>query len=262
VASAVGLKGEASAGYNNSYSRSNTSNDSNSSSSNRDKSLSVTGGVSRDHATGATVSTNDGTFSQSGQFSRSQQSESRTKAIEESLSRIESYNEQARHYRELSQSLEQHASFAESSGFNLTQDLSQDLARYYDKEVANAPSGVLPGLWETNLSSTQEGMRNAAIGKWADQRSEAIERDIQSALSNPALEGIELPGVASEASVVGRYSGGSGLPSPRPVASSKPSTAQEDGIVTAGAADLLGEKHRRDMDARVSLANGPAGPDR
>jgi hypothetical protein len=90
---------------------------------------------------------------------------------------------QARHYRELSQSLEQHASFAESHGFNLSEDLRQDLARYYDKQVESSPKGVLPGLWETNLSSSQEGMRNAAIAKWSNQRSEGIERDIQSALS-------------------------------------------------------------------------------
>jgi conjugal transfer mating pair stabilization protein TraG len=262
AAGMLGLKGEAYAGYNQTYTRANTTGDTDTASANRDKSLSVTDGINRDHATGATVSTNNGTFSQSGQFSRSQQSESRTKAIEESLSRIESYNEQARHYRELSQSLEQHVSFAESHGFNLSEDLRQDLARYYDKEVANSPNGVLPGLWETNLSSTLEGMRNAAIGKWSIQRSEGIERDIQSALRNPALEGMELPGVASEASIVGRYSGGSGLSSPHPVASGKPSIDREDGIVTTGAVELLGEKHRRDNDGRLALSQGPAGPDR
>lgn len=262
AAKMVGVKGDISGGYSQNYLRSNTTNDNDSASTNRDNSLSVTDGVSRDHATGATVSTNDGTFSQAGQFSRSQQSESRTKAIEESLSRIESYNEQARHYRELSQSLEQHASFAESHGFNLSEDLRQDLARYYDKQVESSPKGVLPGLWETNLSSSQEGMRNAAIAKWSNQRSEGIERDIQSALSNSALEGMDLPGVASEASIAGRYSGGGELASPHPVASSKPSTEREDAIVTAGAANLLGEKHRRGIDARVSLANGPTGPER
>jgi conjugal transfer mating pair stabilization protein TraG len=262
AARAVGVRGEISAGYTQSYTRSNSSNDSDSASRSRDNSTSVTDGVSRDHATGATISTNDGTFSQAGQFSRSQQSESRSKAIEESLSRIESYNEQARHYRELSQSLEQHASFAESHGFNLSEDLRQDLARYYDRQVESSPKGVLPGLWETNLSSSQEGMRNAAIAKWSNQRSEGIERDIQSALSNPALEGMKLPGVASEASIAGRYSGGSGLTSPHPVASSKPSTEREDEIVIAGAAELLGEKHRRGIEARVDLGRGPTGPER
>jgi conjugal transfer mating pair stabilization protein TraG len=105
-------------------------------------------------------------------------------------------------------------------------------------------------------------MRNAAIAKWSNQRSEGIERDIQSALSNPALEGMKLPGVASEASIAGRYSGGSGLTSPHPVASSKPSTEREDEIVIAGAAELLGEKHRRGIEARVDLGRGPTGPER
>lgn len=262
AAGMLGLKGEAYLGYNQSYTRANTTSDSDISSANRDNSLSVTDGINRDHSTGASVSTNDGTFHQDGQFARSQQSESRSKAIEESLSRIESYNEQARHYRELSQSLEQHASFAESHGFSLSEDLRQDLARFYDKEVANSPNGVLPGLWETNLSTTQEGMRNAAIAKWSNERSAGIERDIQSALSNPALEGMQLPGVASEASIVGRYSGGGALPSPQAVSTGKPSTATEDEIVISGASTLLGEKHRRDNDARRSLTQGPAGADR
>lgn len=262
AASALGVQAGASVGYNQNYTRSDTTNNSDSASSSRDDSMSTTDGINRDHSTGASVSTNDGTLSQAGEFSRSQRSESRSKAIEESLSRIESYNEQARHYRELSQSLEQHASFAESHGFNLSEDLRQDLARYYDKEVANSPSGVLPGLWETNLSATQEGMRNAVIGKWSNQRSEGIERDIQSALSNPALEGLDLPGVASEASIAGRYSGGSGVASPHPVSSGKPSTDREVELITAGASELLGEKHRRDVDSRMSLATGPTGPER
>lgn len=262
AASMLGLKGEASASYAQSYARSNTTNDTNSATSNRDSSISVTDGINRDHSTGAAVSTNDGTFHQDGQFARSSQSEARTKAIEESLSRIESYNEQARHYRELSQSLEQHASYAESHGFNMSQDLRQDLARFYDREVANSPSGVMPGLWETNLSRPQEEMRNAVIGKWASQRSDAIERDIQSALDNPALAGLKVPGVASEASIAARYTGGAGLQSPHPVSTDQPSRAVENEVVTAGAASLLGEKHRRDREAQTSRAQGPRGPER
>lgn len=261
AANMLGLKGEAYAGYNQSRTRANTTNDTDTATSNRDSSLSVTDGINSDHSTNAAVSTNDGTFHQDGQFARSSQSEARSRAIEESLSRIESYNEQARHYRELSQSLERSASYAESHGFNMSQDLRQDLARFYDREMANSPNGVMPGLWETNLSSTQEDMRNAVIGKWANQRSDAIERDIQSALDNPALAGMKIPAVATEASISGRYSGGASLPGPQAVSTNKPSRAAEDEVVTAGAASLLGEKHRRDRDASISLADGPKGPE-
>ena len=260
IASAVGLKGEVSGGYNRSLTNSDTSGTSDTGNTSRDASVSASNETSRNHSASGTVSESDGTFHQSGEFSRSQNSESRTRAIEESLSRIQSYNEQARHYRELSQSLEQHASFSESSGFNLSQDLRQDLAKYYDKEVAGSPKGVLPGLWETNLTHTQEGMRNAAIGKWATQRSDEIERDIQSALQNPALEGMKIPEVASEGSVAGRYSGGSSLPAAHPVSSGRPSTAREDAHIKSSTAELVDDESRLNGRFTQSLRGAPAGP--
>jgi len=260
VGRALGIKGEVTGGYNNSYTRANTTNDSDSTNANRDNSVAVNNGVSGDHTNGVAVTRSDGSYSENGQFTRNENSESQSRAIEESLTKINSYNEQARHYRELSQSLESHASFAESHGFNLSEDLRQDLARYYDKQVGSSPKGVLPGLWETNLSSSQEGMRNAAIAKWSNQRSEGIERDIQSALSNPALEGMQLPGVASEASITGRYSGGAGVGSPNP-GGGKPSMDQEAAVIAAGSAQLRGEKARRGVKAREALAAGPTGPE-
>jgi conjugal transfer mating pair stabilization protein TraG len=260
IASAVGLKADGSAGYTGTKTDSDTTSASDSANTSRERSVSSSDQSSRDHSSSGTVSENDGTFHQSGAFSRSQNSESRTKAEEESLSRIQSYNEQARHYRELSQSLEHHASYAETHGFNMSQDLRQDLAQFYDKEMGSAPRGLLPGLWETNLSSTQEQARNTVIEKWAGERSAGIERDIQSALENPALSNMKLPAVASEASVAGRYSGGSSLPPAHPVSSGKPSTAREDDQILAGASQLLGEEHRRNIDFRQSLHGAPAGP--
>jgi conjugal transfer mating pair stabilization protein TraG len=260
IASAVGLKADGSAGYTGTKTDSDTTSASDSANTSRERSVASSDQSSRDHSSSGTVSENDGTFHQSGAFSRSQNSESRTQAEEESLSRIQSYNEQARHYRELSQSLEHHASYAETHGFNMSQDLRQDLAQFYDKEMGSAPRGLLPGLWETNLSSTQEQARNTVIEKWAGERSAGIERDIQSALKNPALSNMKLPAVASEASVAGRYSGGGSLPPAHPVSSGKPSTAREDDQILKGASQLLGEEHRRNIDFRQSLHGAPAGP--
>ncbi len=260
VASAVGLQGDASVAYTRSKTNSDTTSVSDSANSSRDQSVAASDQIGRDHSSGRTVSVNDGTFHQNGEFARSQNSESRSKAIEESLSRIQSYNEQARHYRELSQSLEQHASYAESHGFNMSQDLRQDLAQFYDKEVGNAPRGVLPGLWDTNLSSPQEHARNAVIEKWAGERSAGIERDIQSALSNPALADMTIPAVATENSVAVRYSGGGSVSAAHPVSTGAPSTVAAESQIIAGAEELLGDEHRRKIDFRQSLHGAPAGP--
>ena len=216
--------------------------------------------MSADHTVGSGVSTQDGSFYQQGRSERSDQSEARTRAIEESQTKINSYNEQARHYRELSRSLEQHASFAESSGFNLTQDLRNDLTRWYDKENAASPGGnMLPGLWETNLSSTQEVARNAAITKWAGQRSGGIERDIESALSDPALSEMKLPHVASEASVLARYSGGGPLGGAHPVSVERPDNSPERSVIAAGAREVSDDQRRLTSVSSADFAQAPPG---
>jgi conjugal transfer mating pair stabilization protein TraG len=256
----VGGKAEVTGGYNRSWTNADTTNDTNSSQRSHDKSSSVTGGVSADHTVGSGVSTQDGSFYQQGRSERSEQSEARTRAIEESQTKINSYNEQARHYRELSRSLEQHASFAESNGFNLTQDLRNDLTRWYDKENAASPGGnMLPGLWETNLSSTQEVARNAAITKWAGQRSGGIERDIESALSDPALSDMKLPHVASEASVLARYSGGGPLGGAHPVSAERPDSSPERSVIAAGAREVSDDQRRLGGVAAADFAQAPPG---
>jgi len=256
----VGLKAEGTMGYTRSKTNTDNTNDSNSSQRNHDKTTSATGGLSADHSVGSGVTTQDGKFYQEESSHRSEQSESRTRAIEESQSRIDSYNEQARHYRELSRSLEQHASFAESNGFNLTQDLRQDLTRWYGKENASTPGGnMLPGLWETNLDSTRENARNLAIGRWASQHSQVIENDIQAALSDPALVGMKLPGVKSEASVEALYSGGSGVGSAHPVSVGRPDMSAEHAVISEGAREVQADQRRLRGVAESDFAQAPKG---
>ena len=256
----LGARLEGTAGYNRSWTNSDNTNDSNSSQRSHDKTTSASGGLSADHSIGSSFTTQDGKFYQEDSSRRSEQSEARTRAIEESQSRIRSYNEQARHYRELSRSLEQHASFAESSGFNLSEDLRQDLARWYDKENAATPGGnMLPGLWETNLDGHREHARNLAIGRWASQRSDAIERDIQGALSDPALAGMTLPHVASEASIEALYSGGSGIGKAHAVSTGRPDMSTERATIAAGAQEIQLDQRRLRGVAEADFAQAPKG---
>ncbi|MEG8026264.1 hypothetical protein QP162_21255 [Sphingomonas aurantiaca] len=156
--------------------------------------------------------------------------------------------------------MEQHASYAENSGFNLSQDLRQDLARWYDKENSNTPGGnMLPGLWETNLDGTRENARNMAIGRWASQRSDVIERDIQAALSDPALANMKLPAVASEASVEALYSGGSGVGKAHAVSAGRPDTSGEQALIAAGAREVQADQRRLRGIAEADFAQAPKG---
>ena len=256
----LGARLEGTAGYNRSWTNTDNTNDSNSSQRSHDKTTSATGGLSADHSVGSGVTTQDGKFYQEDSSRRSEQSEARTRSIEESQSKIQSYNEQARHYRELSRSLEQHASYSENNGFNLSQDLRQDLARWYDKENASTPGGnMLPGLWETNLDGTRENARNMAIGRWASQRSDVIERDIQAALTDPALVGMKLPGVASEASVEALYSGGSGVGKAHAVSAGRPDISVERATIAAGAQEVQSDQKRLRGVAEADFAQAPKG---
>ncbi|MEG3093404.1 conjugal transfer protein TraG N-terminal domain-containing protein [Sphingomonas sp. PB1R3] len=232
-------------GWDRSYTTADLTNDTKSSHGSKDHSSSRTDGISEEHGTSASASINDGTFYQEGSFSRSQSSEAFTKAEEESLSKIQSYNESARHYRELSRSLEQQASFAETNGFNLSTDLRQDLANFYSRQERDNPGANLPALYATSVSPTQEMARNAVISKWSAERQSAIESDIQQALNDPALQGMDVPKVGNEASVSSRYSGGQQLGSPEPVGTNKADRSDQDQVITEGAGRLLAEQHRR-----------------
>ncbi|MBB3350029.1 conjugal transfer protein TraG N-terminal domain-containing protein [Sphingomonas sp. BK069] len=258
VIGALGGKAEANAGYNRTWTNSDVTSDTSDTNQSHDKTIAATGSTGSDHNVGTSIGHQDGSFYQTDKSVRSEQGEARTRAIEESLSKIQSYNEQARHYRELSQSLERHASFSESNGFNLSQDLRQDLATWYDNEAAHAPKGTMPGLWQTDLDTAREGLRNAAIGKWANERSGRIERDIQAALDNPALAGLQVPEVGSASDVKGRYRGGS-IGTAHPVALDRPDDTPVRDAVTAGAVEIGLDQRRLQNVATADFAQAPKG---
>lgn len=124
-------------GWNRSLTKADTTAENQSRYASRDRSHSATSSISTDVTASGGQSVNDGTYYENGSFARSTQSDTRTRAIEESLSRIKSYSEMARHYRELGHSLEQNVNYAQSHGFAMSQNLSNELQTFYDKEVAN-----------------------------------------------------------------------------------------------------------------------------
>lgn len=113
--------------------------------------------------------------------------------------------------------------------------------------------------FETNLSHTQEVARNTAIGKWAGQRSDVIERDIQAALSNPALSDMTVPAVASESSVLARYSGGDPVGGAHPVSVGRPDTSPQRALISAGAREVKDDQSRLSGVAASDFAQAPPG---
>ncbi|WP_267381454.1 MULTISPECIES: conjugal transfer protein TraG N-terminal domain-containing protein [unclassified Sphingomonas] len=256
----VGGKAGADVGYNQSLTHSDVTSDQRTRSQSGDQSMSSSNDIHRDHSNGTATSISDGTYHQDGAFARNQSSESHSRAVEQSQSRIASYNEQARHYRELSRSLEQHASFAESHGFSLSTDLRQDLARWYENEERSKPGANLPALWQTDVSQTQEMARNVAIGRWASERQSGIERDIQSALADPALAGLQIPLVEHQALGGVKRPAVGGEAATSVPAVSRPDDGPARQLVEAGAAALSGELRDHAHRTRDALRRAPKGP--
>ncbi|MBB5712341.1 conjugal transfer protein TraG N-terminal domain-containing protein [Sphingomonas xinjiangensis] len=180
-----------------------------------DNSVAQTKGISGEQSLSLSGSATEGTFSQAEQFKRSSVSDVQSKAIEETLSKIQSYTEQAKHYRELGRSLEQSASYSESNGFAISQNLSNELQEFYRKaESEGAGNGFLPPLHATGLDVVQEGARNAVIQRFLTERSNSIRADLQEALADPALKDMVIPDVGQAGDVEKLYRGGGQVGAP------------------------------------------------
>src|SRR3546814_4137704 len=70
-------------------------------------------------------------YARSGVFARGSRTDSSSVSTEDSLALAKSYSETARRLDELSQQLSRDASYAETHGMQLSENLSQDLAQWY-----------------------------------------------------------------------------------------------------------------------------------
>lgn len=197
-----------------------------------------------DHASGDSASESSGTYARSGSFSRSSVTSSDAQISEQSLALAHSYQRSADKLDEIAQSLTRDASYAESHGLNLSENLSQDLAQWYRAEQARNPAINVPDLWATDLSAHERATRTAMIERWMDDRLDVIRDEISSELHDPNLVTIERPDVASESDVRGHYrpSGIGGLPS------------GSGGGSGQGAAGAIIDEGRKEIDERRSSA--------
>lgn len=168
-----------------------------------------------DHASGDSASESAGTYDRSGSFSRSSVTSSSAQIREESLALAQSYQRSADKLDEIAQSLSRDASYAESHGLSLSENLSQDLAQWYRAEQARNPAINVPDLWATDLTAHDRATRGAMIERWMEDRIDTIRDEIRSEIHEPNLVSVQRPDVASESDVRSHYtpSGGGRRPS-------------------------------------------------
>lgn len=171
-------------------------------------------GVRDEHANGTGASTSDGTYSRSGVFSRASTTSSSSASTEDSLALAKSYSETARRLEELSQQLSRDASYAETHGMQLSENLSQDLAQWYRQQQVANPGLNAPELWATDLSDHQRFVRQEMITRWMHDKQDAIRDEIAGSLHDPNLVDVHRPSVDSAVDVRAAYRphGVAGLP--------------------------------------------------
>ncbi|USI75102.1 conjugal transfer protein TraG N-terminal domain-containing protein [Sphingomonas morindae] len=152
-----------------------------------DNSSSASSGVRDEHSSGSGATTSDGTYARSGTFSRGSTTTSSSEGTEDALSRARSYSEVARRMEELSRSLSRDASFAETHGMQLSENMSQDLAQWYRQQQALHPNMDAPELWATNLTPQQRAVRDAMIQQWSQEKRDALWAEISGNLQEPSL---------------------------------------------------------------------------
>ncbi|MCF8707160.1 conjugal transfer protein TraG N-terminal domain-containing protein [Rhizorhapis sp. SPR117] len=162
-------------------------------------------GVRDEHASGSGATMSDGTYSRSGSFSRASATSSASSSTEDSLARAKSYSETARRLEELSQQLSRDASYAETHGMQLSENLSQDLAQWYRHQQVENPGLEAPELWATDLTDQQRLVRQEMITRWMHDKQDGIRAEIAGRLHDPDLVDVSRPSVSSAADVKTSY---------------------------------------------------------
>ena len=170
-----------------------------------DNSSSSSSGVRDEHSNGTGATSSDGTYDRSGVFSRASSTSSSSLTHEQALARARSYTETARKLEELSQSLSRDASYAETHGMQLSENMSQDLGQWYRAQQVSNPGLDAPELWATDLSDHQRAVRGEMITRWMREKQDGIREEIAGRLQEPDLVQVHRPGVDSAADVSGSY---------------------------------------------------------
>ena len=205
-----------------------------------DSSSTSSSGIRDEHSNGTGATSSNGTYDRSGVFSRASSTSSSSLTHEQALARARSYIESARKLEELSQQLSRDASYAETHGMQLSENMSQDLARWYRAQQVSNPGLDAPELWATDLSDHQRAVRGEMITRWMSEKQDNIREEIAGRLQEPDLVQVQRPSVDSAADVSGSYRPHGVLGIPSGPAGGNPGAAQA--VIERGGEQLEGER--------------------
>ena len=132
-------------------------------------SLGQSSAVQDQHANGRDVQATDGTYARAGSFAQDERFSSDTRTAEAFYEHSRRLSREAAETEERARRLENAASYAESHGFSLSEDLSQHLAsRYIEKQAGDLRDLNLPDLYRTDLTANQRAARDFAVRQILD----------------------------------------------------------------------------------------------
>ncbi|HQS96178.1 MAG: conjugal transfer protein TraG [Novosphingobium sp. 17-62-19] len=139
-----------------------------------------------DHAGGRDVSNSDGTYSRSGDFSRSETFAENRSSTERYYEHAQALEHQASRMDEIGRRLEDVASFSETHGYQLSEDMSQYVAsRYYELASTTYRGLGAPSLLNTTPTPSQRAARDLVVGKILEDYVLTEVEAVQSRLVNP-----------------------------------------------------------------------------
>ncbi len=219
-----------------------------------DDNSSVNDGSRDDHANGTGASTTVGTYTSGGVFARNSTSSTTSVSNEDALSQAYSHEQRARELREKAQQLSNDASYAETHGMQISENLSQELADWYRREAAEHPGLNAPGLHDVSLSAQQRQTRDSMVATFLAERRQDIYDEVAPRLVPPDLVHVTPPPVATADDVRGQYH-------PRPLGGVPSLAAPGDGSPVAariedGKAELAAQTEARRVLRSGSVAAG------
>ena len=147
-----------------------------------------------DHTGGRDVSSSDGTYAREGAFSRTEAFSENRSASEKYFEHARSLERQAARMDEVGKRLEQIATYSETHGYQLSEDMSQYVtSRYY--EMTNGPYRGLgaPSLLDTNPTNAQRAARDLVVGRILDDYVRGGLEQVELRLSDPAQGAQPIP---------------------------------------------------------------------
>jgi conjugal transfer mating pair stabilization protein TraG len=199
-----------------------------------------------DHTGGRDVSSSDGTYAREGAFSRNESFSENRMASERYFEHARSLERQAARMDEVGKRLEHIASYSETHGYQLSEDMSQYVAsRYYEMKSGPYRGLGAPSLLDTNPTGPRRAARDFVVGRILDDYVRGDLARLEAGLVDPAevAAPISAPTIGSPEQIRGgvpTHSGDVGHPGVAP----KDTAVRQE--LTKGAKELDRAKARQE----------------